>query len=160
MSIDQIPRLISSLYKVTNELNSLFPNRPFTPDGHLVGSIGEVVAAYVYGVQLERCSTPSFDGKFADGSKVEIKLTGGDSINISKADEYANHLIVLKLIPETGFLEIYAGPFPSELVRSRKMNKRGFTSITTKTLEKINPSMLKTHGRLMELNAFFTKSIP
>ena len=154
VSVDQIPRLISALYKITDELNSLFPHRPFTPDGHLVGSIGEVVAEYIYGVQLERCSTPSFDGKL-DGRKVEIKLTGGDSINISQADKFADFLIVLKIVPGTGFQEIYAGPFPEKEVKARRMNKRGFTSLPVKALQKINPSPFETHGRFTELNAYF-----
>lgn len=155
MSIEQIPRLISALYKVTDELNSLFPHRPFTPDGHLVGSIGEVVAAYVYDIQLEACSTPSFDGKLTDGRKVEIKLTGGSSINISHADKYADFLIVLKVVPGIGFHEIYAGPFPERELQSKTINKRGFTSITVNTLHKINPSVFETHGRLAKLNAYF-----
>lgn len=40
-----IPALISQLFCIVGALNDLYPDRPFTPDGHLVGSIGEVVAA-------------------------------------------------------------------------------------------------------------------
>jgi hypothetical protein len=43
-----IPELIGQLFKTVRALNEIFPDRPFTPDGHLVGSIGEVVAAETY----------------------------------------------------------------------------------------------------------------
>ncbi len=48
---DEIPALIGDVLKTTQRLNSLFEGRPFTPDGHLVGSIGEVVAEYIYDPQ-------------------------------------------------------------------------------------------------------------
>lgn len=34
---------IKGLYKITNELESNYPGRKFTIDGHLVGSIDEVI---------------------------------------------------------------------------------------------------------------------
>ncbi len=43
-----VPALIVQLYQTVRALNKLFPDRPFTPDGHLVGSIGEVIAADTY----------------------------------------------------------------------------------------------------------------
>jgi hypothetical protein len=36
---------VARIYQATAELEALYPGRKFTPDGHLVGSIGEVIAA-------------------------------------------------------------------------------------------------------------------
>ncbi len=44
-SILEIPSLVQELYSIVDRLEELFPGRRFTPDGHLVGSIGEVLAA-------------------------------------------------------------------------------------------------------------------
>ena len=44
-SIHAIPSLVQELYSIVDRLDELFPGRRFTPDGHLVGSIGEVLAA-------------------------------------------------------------------------------------------------------------------
>jgi hypothetical protein len=160
MPIRQVPRLIGELYQTVNELNTLFPGRPFTPDGHLVGSIGEVVAAYVYGVDLAPCSTPAFDGRLGiDGPTVEIKLTSREGIDISEADRYADYLIVMRLSPSSGFEEIYAGQFPHDLIRSRKMNKRRFTTVPVNILRRMNPSALDHGNRLSELNQLFTKVV-
>jgi hypothetical protein len=38
----QLPEAVSRIYEAVEELKREFPGRPFTPDGHLVGSIGEV----------------------------------------------------------------------------------------------------------------------
>ena len=43
---------IRELYRITAELEEKYPGRRFTPDGHLVGSIGEVYAAEKYGLTL------------------------------------------------------------------------------------------------------------
>ncbi len=52
MDLDEVPRLIGCLYDIVDRLEELFPGRKFTPDGHLVGSIGEVIAANLYGLEL------------------------------------------------------------------------------------------------------------
>lgn len=38
-----IRSLVQRLYRITSELEELYPGRHFTPDGHMVGSIGEVL---------------------------------------------------------------------------------------------------------------------
>ena len=40
-----LPEPVARIYKATAALEALYPGRKFTPDGHLVGSIGEVIAA-------------------------------------------------------------------------------------------------------------------
>ena len=51
-SIEEIPGLVRSLYELVGQLEALFPERRFTLDGHLVGSIGEALAAHQYGLEL------------------------------------------------------------------------------------------------------------
>lgn len=43
---------VQKLVEIVAELEKEFPGRHFTLDGHLVGSIGEVMAAYYYGIEL------------------------------------------------------------------------------------------------------------
>ena len=50
--IEKIPALVQRLYGLVEELEELFPSRRFTPDGHLVGSIGEVLAAFHYDLKV------------------------------------------------------------------------------------------------------------
>ncbi|MGQ0721719.1 MAG: DUF6998 domain-containing protein, partial [Candidatus Eiseniibacteriota bacterium] len=52
VGIDAIPVLVRRLYGIVRDLEAAFPGRKFTLDGHLVGSIGEVLAAHRYGLEL------------------------------------------------------------------------------------------------------------
>jgi len=154
-SIREVPALIAQLYRTVRELNKLFPNRPFTPDGHLVGSIGEVIAAHTYDLTLEKCSNLGFDAKTLDQQTVEIKLTGGDSISISSDCNPPDFLIVLKLT-KTGFSQIYNGEFPVEAWKGKKASKRKVVSLRIKELTKLKPSHpLRAKHSLDELNRLF-----
>ena len=107
--IDKVRHLIRSLYAVVKELEDEFvdENRKFTLDGHLVGSIGEVVAAYSFGLTLYAAGERTHDAESDDGKKVQIKLTGGNrSVALSSNPD---HLIVLQL-REFKFCVVYNGP--------------------------------------------------
>lgn len=109
MSYDlgELPKLLNDLYDVVSRLEAIAPGRKFTPDGHLVGSIGETVAAYAYGLELLPASVKQHDARTRDGRCVQIKLTQGTSVALSYDCE---HLLVLQLSRSTGFIEVYNGP--------------------------------------------------
>lgn len=76
----EVTRHLDALYDASEGLEALFPGRKFTLDGHLVGSIGEVIAAYMFGLNLMPASTLGHDATAPDGRQVEIKLTQGKSV--------------------------------------------------------------------------------
>jgi Family of unknown function (DUF6998) len=102
----KIRALIRQLYAVVSKLEKEFEGRKFTPDGHLVGSIGEVVVAYAFGLKLLPSSNEIHDAEAADGTLVQIKLTGGIR-GISLYSEPV-HLIVLQLA-DNEFRTVYNG---------------------------------------------------
>ena len=102
-----IAEKIRKIYEITRELEEMYPGRHFTPDGHMVGSIGEVVAAEEYGLELFEASHPVHDARTQDGKLVQIKATQGDRIAISERPE---HLVVLKINRDGGFEEVNNGP--------------------------------------------------
>ena len=79
-NIVQMPLLIQELYEIVHKLESLFPGRHFTPDGHLVGSIGEVLASYYYGLELLPASYKTHDAVTYDRKYVQVKATQVKSI--------------------------------------------------------------------------------
>lgn len=97
---------VIQLIKIVAELEAAFPGRQFTLDGHLVGSMGEVLAAYYYGVELYKASEPKHDGE-VDGRKVQIKITQQDNIVICDEPDY---LIALYLTKKGKVYEVYNGP--------------------------------------------------
>ncbi len=98
---------IRKIFELAYSLEQQYPGRHFTPDGHMLGSIGEVYAAERYNLTLYEASHEVHDGKTADGREVQIKITQGDRVGLSSEPEF---LIVLK-IDRTGFItEVYNGP--------------------------------------------------
>jgi hypothetical protein len=95
--LERVRRLIRDLYRVVAELNAEFVSegRKFTPDGHLVGSLGEVLAAYAFNLELLPPSTGVHDAKTDDEKFVRVKLTGGRAgVSLYEKAEY---LLVLQL---------------------------------------------------------------
>ena len=106
MDHTRFPQILRAIYEAVDELEAMFPGRHFTPDGHLVGSLGEALASYHYGVELLSASAQGHDGT-AGGRRVQVKATQGDRIAISSEPE---HLLVLKLGRDGAFTEEYNGP--------------------------------------------------
>jgi hypothetical protein len=113
---------IKELYKITNELECTYPGRKFTVDGHLVGSIGEVIVAEHYGLKLLPNSTKTHDARTNDGKMVQIKATQVKGIAISSEPDY---LIVIRLLSDGSWEEIYNGPGKAAWESACKMQKNG-----------------------------------
>jgi hypothetical protein len=129
--IEQIPVLIQQLYAIVDKLESYFPGRHFTPDGHLVGSIGEVLAASHYNLRLLPASVETHDAVTRDGKLIQIKATQGKSIGLRSEPEY---LIVLKILKDGTTNEIYNGPGKIAWVNSGSMQKNGQRNISISKL--------------------------
>ena len=104
--MNMIKQQVQRLVEIVAQLEAEFPGRHFTLDGHLVGSIGEVMAAYYYGIELYAASTEIHDGE-VDGKKVQIKISQQDNIVINHEPDY---LIVLYLNRNGNIYEVYNGP--------------------------------------------------
>lgn len=120
-AIEQVPSLIRKLYSIVNELESLFTYRKFTLDGHLVGSIGEVMAKSMYDIELLPASTPAHDAVSSDCRNIQIKMTQGKSIGLREQPDY---LIVLRLDRQGDVTEIYngSGKQPWEAAGTKQSN--------------------------------------
>ena len=77
-----LPKAVSEIYAAAERLRQEYPCRSFTPDGHLVGHLGEVVAAKKFGLELLQNSYPGHDARDKDGRYVQIKLTGGKGVSL------------------------------------------------------------------------------
>jgi hypothetical protein len=128
---DHVPELVQRLYGIVQELENHFPGRPFTPDGHLVGSIGEVLAAHRYGLFLLPCSAESHDARAADGRLVQIKATQGSSVAMRSC---CDHLLVLKLLRCGKIEEVYNGPGSPAWEAAGKMQRNGQRPISLSRL--------------------------
>ena len=129
---------IKQLYKITNELEQTYPGRKFTVDGHLVGSIGEVIVAEHYGLSLLPNSTKTHDAVSKEGKQVQIKATQVKSIAISSEPDY---LIVIRLLSDGSWEEIYNGPGKAAWDNAGKMQKNGQRPISLSKLRNLMDSV-------------------
>jgi len=129
-----VPELVVRLYALVNEFEALFPGRKFTPDGHLVGSIGEVIAAYRYNLSLYPASSVAHDASAKDGRQVEVKATQGDTVALRAEPE---HLIVLHLKKSGEAEEVYNGPGSLVWSNCGAMQKNGQCPISLSRLRKL-----------------------
>ena len=103
----QVPALVAGLYTIVDALERLFPGRKFTQDGHLVGGIGEVMAASLYRLTLLPASTQTHDAVSASGVLVQIKASQASGVALRGEPQ---HLIVIHFDRKGGVTEVYNGP--------------------------------------------------
>jgi hypothetical protein len=109
-STARIRELICQQFAIAAELTRL-TERPFTLDGHMVGSAGEVLARLRFDLKLTDPSTKGIDAIALDGRRVEIKATGGTrGVALRGLQPLADHLLVLTISAEGQEAVIYNGP--------------------------------------------------
>lgn len=133
----RLPLPVAAIYRAVAELEAKYPTRKFTPDGHLVGSIGEVVAAEALGLTLHPMSRAGHDAYDAHGD-VQIKMTAGKSVAM-----YAEclRLVVLRVVSPEEAEIVYDGPGAPVWACAGKVGKNGQRVVRlTKLRALANPS--------------------
>ena len=125
-----LPAPVAAIYRAVGELEKLYPHRKFTPDGHLVGSIGEVVAAQALDLTLYSMSRAGHDAFDANGD-VQIKMTAGNSVAMYAESQ---RLVVLRVISPAEAEIVYDGPGAPAYAAARKPQKNGQRVITLERL--------------------------
>lgn len=113
---------IRELYGIAAKLEARYPGRRFTPDGHMVGSLGEVMAERLYGLDLYKPSHAVHDGMSPDGRLVQVKTTQGSRIALGERPE---HLLVFKVDRDGKFEEVFNGPGEIAWALAGKVQKTG-----------------------------------
>ena len=129
---------IKELYKITTELESTYPGRKFTIDGHLVGSIGEVIVAEHYDLSLLPNSTKTHDAVSEGGKMVQIKATQVKGISISSEPDY---VIVIRILSDGSWEEVYNGPGKPVWDNAGKRQKNGQRPISVSRLRSLMNSV-------------------
>jgi len=135
-SADDVRVIIKRIFQSCRKLTRL-TGRPFSPDGHLVGSFGEVIARDLFNLRLMPPSNEGYDAIDYRNRRVEIKTTTRASIGLSASGTKAQRLIVVR-ISEDGDAEIvYDGPAAPAWEAAGKAQKNGQRSISISKLKKL-----------------------
>lgn len=124
--------IIQNLFGTVFELENRYPGRKFSIDGHLLGSIGEVIVAEHYGLTLLKNSSEKHDAVDKRKRLVQIKATQINRIAISSEPDY---LIVIQISPNGDWTEIYNGLGSRVWNNAGKMQKNGQRPISIAKLK-------------------------
>lgn len=131
----KVSRILLDLYRCTDTLEEMFPGRKFTLDGHLVGSIGEVIASYMFDLILNPASTTGHDALAKDGRQVEIKYTHGKTVAFRHQSE---HALVISRKDRGGIEVVYNGPGNLVWSHCGNMQRNGQRPISLSKLRQLN----------------------
>lgn len=116
-----LPEPVARIYRAVRDLERDYPQRKFTPDGHLVGSIGEVVAAEALKLTLYAMGRPGHDA-FDQNGDVQIKMTAGRSVAMHATSD---RLVVLRVVSPEEAEIVYDGPGQPAWDQAGKLGKNG-----------------------------------
>ncbi len=136
MNHEHFQTQVKLIYQAVMELENMFPGRPFTPDGHMVGSLGECLVADAYDLELMPPSNEGYDAKTKDGKRIEIKATQSKSVAFRSCPE---HTIIIKISKDGSFEECYNGPGTTiwETFRGKKLPSNGQFKISLTKVKKL-----------------------
>jgi len=132
-----LPEPVSRIYRAVTDLERAFPGRKFTPDGHIVGSIGEVIAAEALGLTLHPASNPCRDA-YDDRGQVQIKMTAGKKVSMYSCCE---RLVVLKVLSPDEAEVVYDGPGQPAWEACGAVAKNGQRVVSLSRLKKIQDEL-------------------
>ena len=126
-----LPDAVAKIYEAVAELEKRYPGRKFTPDGHLVGSIREVIAAETLRLALLPMSAKDHDAADELGVQVQIKLTSTSRVSMYGPSD---RLVVLRIVDPHHALVEYDGDGHAPWDACGPMGKNG-QRCTTKPVE-------------------------
>lgn len=129
-----LPAPVAKIYEAVEALEASYPGRKFTPDGHLVGSIGEVVAAQAFGLTLYPASFPGHDAIDSTGKAVQIKLTSTRSVSLYATCE---RLIVLQIISPAEAEVVFDGDGNAAWLLADPIQKNGQRVVSLAKLRRL-----------------------
>ena len=146
--MSDLQETLRTLFRITEQLEADYSkyNRKFTIDGHLIGSIGEVITAEAYSLKLAENSTPVYDAWTKNGEKVQIKATQIDRVSFSakkEPDDPPAFVVVIRIDRTGDWKQIYNGPGKLVYDSLGKPQKNGQSQISLHKLrmlmEKVPP---------------------
>ena len=133
----KLPAQVAEIYRAIKALQEAYPGRRFTPDGHLVGSLGEVAAAEALNLKLYPMSHRKHDA-FDDNGDVQIKTTAGNTVSMY---DTCQRLVVLQIISAEEAEIVYDGPGEPAWKNCGKAQKNGQRSISLAKLRRLDAQL-------------------
>lgn len=131
---DDVRGTVKRIFQSCRKLSRL-TGRPFSPDGHLVGSFGEVIARDKLNLTLMPPSNAGYDAIDKQGRLVEIKATTRNAIRLSASGTKAQRLVVVQIGGDGDAEIVYDGCIAPAWNAAGEPQKNGQRSISLSKLK-------------------------
>ena len=139
--------LVKLIFRACAEVTSR-TGRKASPDGHLVGTLGELHAAKTLGLTLAPQSTEGYDATDQNGNLVEIKTTTRASFGLKATGTKATRLIAVKLDAESGQgIVVWGGPADLAWARAGKPQRNGQRQLSLAALLELQSQTYKKQNK-------------
>ncbi len=137
-----ISKAVKELLRIVTGLRSTYPKKRFTLDGRLVGDLGETIVEGAYEIELYEGQQKHYDGKAADGRRVQIKATMQKSLSFP-VDHIPDYYLGIKIGVDGEFEEIFNGPgaIAWDAVKERQPTKTNLHSVSINALRILNDNV-------------------
>ncbi len=125
MNASEFKNKIALIYQTASELGSEFNITTCTPDGHLLGAIGQIAAKIAFGLNFGS-NVKGHNCTYSDQNRIiniQVRCTGRGSIALRKEPEY---LIALEISESGRIYLLYNGPgnFVWEKIKNQKQPQK------------------------------------
>ncbi len=140
ISMENLKQAILDLYSSVSKLQAAFPDRLFTPDGRMVGDIGEAIASLKFKVILDKTSKKHWDGHriglSGEKREVQVKATQRDETYLKKPP-HDGDLVVIKINHDGTYDCFYDGPIGKvwDFLKDKKLDNTGAKTIKLNKLK-------------------------
>ena len=143
----EVAQRLSQLYQIVDRFEEMFPGRKFSPDGHLLETLGKVIAEYMFDVELVPTGrgNAEFEARAKDGGSVKIILTQGNKVTMKGAYDY---LLVLRLKSDKSVEVVFNGPLFKAWPNFESMPKGRSKAFSVTTLRKRQEEKVASFERL------------
>ena len=140
---DALSSAIREMFEAQRGLQRVFPKRLFTPDGRMIGDIGEAIAEIDFQVTVDPKSRKHWDGRREDGCSgcpdVQVRATQKDETYVKESPD-DGCLLVFRIFPDGSWECCYNGSTARvwRSLASRKADGTNAKFIKLDELRKLN----------------------
>lgn len=152
METIEFKQKIAEIYRIADELGDAFGIDSCTPDGHLLGAIGQIAAKIGFGLEFgseeeeHNCTWSEGDRKI----NVQVRCTGRGNIALRRMPE---HLIALEITPKGRIRVLFNGP--GELIWNRIEHQRAAQKYASANLLRITQKTVSQREQLPIIENLF-----
>ena len=153
-----LPDLLRQFYSSLDEMSFLF-RRSLIPEGEMGDRLGEIVAAYVYDLDLNQEDEECAEAKTSDGRCVQVQTTRASGRGTVALRHTFEHLLVVRLTGRQ-LIEVYNGPLEPIWAVAKRIQRDGTRRVSMSRLHWHNDHVVPPEEKLPRIRSWKSDETP